>query len=55
MDEDQDRDIEEPEHLDNETCPDCGSHRIIKYNQQTSPDDYETVWECLDCGTTQTT
>lgn len=49
-----DYDVAEPEEID-EICPECGSNKMIKYTQQTSPDDYDTIYECLSCGATQST
>jgi len=53
---DTDIDYEEIEPEDSgEICPECKSNKMIKYTQQNSPDDYDTIWECMACGTTQST
>ena len=44
----------EPEEI-NETCPDCKSNKMICYMQANGPDDYDWVYECRGCGTTQST
>lgn len=49
------KDPGEPEEVEGETCPDCGSNKMIRYMQQTSLDDYDWIYECLSCGTTQST
>lgn len=55
-DEDHDDDRGEPYiEQTEEFCPDCKSPKMIRYMQQNGPDDFDWVWECLACGTTQST
>ena len=37
-----------------ERCPECGSNQIMVYKQDISDTQQETVYECKECGCTQT-
>ena len=37
-----------------EECPSCKSNKMVKYMEADGPDDYRYVYECKNCGCTQT-
>jgi len=51
-DEDQDFESAEPEPIEGEECPDCGSNKISRIPRASSPDDFTYQYVCGGCGTT---
>jgi hypothetical protein len=48
--EDQDIERGEPDIIEVEPCPECGTNRWLHWYEANGPDDYNEVWECMKCG-----